>query len=487
METLARGYAHPSRLEFAIVATIVLSFLGINLATSSRFPVVWVDEAYFAEPAVNSNLGLGFTSYANMVQPHGRFWAGNTPLYSMLLTVWLKVFGIGLVEARSFGYVLSALALLTIWWATIRLNLITSAGMRVAFLLTLLLAYGPGLCYRNVRYDSLSILLASLTLLAASVGSSRLRMALLVALGAIFTMTQLSLVTCAAEIGLLLLCFYGRRYLLEVMALGIGTVLGGVLLYIVLNSHGVWPDMVAFVERQRTIQSGGIPKDPSFPLIIAAAGCIALDRFRRGDLRWRSPLVFGLAAGLLVPVGQLAQGWYPTNYTWMAIGPLAIGIFSECSHAGFTIGPLARIAAAAALVASALMGMPLQLASALCFWQERDYSRVISLVHEHVGSGDWVYCDPAAYYPAKTTAEAVFLTSYDAEDRFFTPGEKGRISVMVIAPSGFERASKRLGGAWVATGEPVRPPDHGFLFFRTNFGDKLVLNYDLQAYRRIRD
>ena len=203
------------------MVAIAVLFLGINFATCSRFPIV-CDEAYFAEPAVNTNIALGFTSYANAVQPHGRFWVGNTPLYSMLLAGWLKVFGIGIIQARSFGYILSALAIVVFWWATIRLGLITSAGMRVGFLLTLLLAYGPGLCYRSVRYDSLGILLVSLVLLAASVASTRARLAMIVVIGATFTMTQLALVAYAAEVGLLLLCFYGRTYLREVMALGSG-------------------------------------------------------------------------------------------------------------------------------------------------------------------------------------------------------------------------------------------------------------------------
>jgi hypothetical protein len=476
-----------SRLEFAVVAVIIGVFLGINLATSARFPIVWGDEAYFAEPAVNTNLGIGFTSYANAVQPHGRFWVGNMPLYSALLTAWLKVFGIGIVEARSFGYVLSALALVAFWWATKRLGLITSAGMRVAFLLTLLLAYGPGLCYRNVRYDSLSILEVSLALLAASVSRRSLCLALLVVVGATFTTTQLPLVSYAAGIGSLLLCFYGRTYFPEVVALGIGTILGGALLYALLESHGVWPDLMALLRHQRTIREGGVPKDPSFPLIVVAACCLALDRYRRGEFRFRSPLAFGLAAGVLIPLGQLALGWFPTSYTWMAIVPLAIGIFAEFSRGCVAIGPFARSAAVTALMASALFGMPLQLASAVWFWQERNYNRVISLVQEQVAKGEWVYCNPAAYYPAKATAGAVFLTSYDKDDRFFTPEEKRRISVMVIAPSEFDRARNRLGGTWTPRGDPVRPPNRGFLIFRTNLGDKLVGNYDLQAYRRIGD
>jgi hypothetical protein len=168
----------------------------------------------------------------------------------------------------------------------------------------------------------------------------------------------------------------------------------------------------------------------------------------------------------------------------MAILPLAVGIFAEFSRAGYSIGPVARWAAAGALMASALFGLPTQVGSAILFWQDRDYNRVVSLLEGRVHEDDWVYCDPAAYYPAKAMADTVFMKDYDTEDRFFTPEEKQRISVMVIAPRTLAMERKRIGGSWEAIGEPVRPPKRGLLFFKVNFGDKLVANYDLQVFRR---
>jgi hypothetical protein len=132
------------RNQFAFVGAIAVAFLVINLATTSRFPLVWKDEVYYADPAVNTNLVLGFTSYANVAQPHGRLWAGNTPLYSILLDGWLNAVRIGVVQVKSFGYVIAVVADLALWLTTIRLRLITSTGMRMGFVLTLLLAYGPG-------------------------------------------------------------------------------------------------------------------------------------------------------------------------------------------------------------------------------------------------------------------------------------------------------------------------------------------------------
>jgi hypothetical protein len=291
----------------------------------------------------------------------------------------------------------------------------------------------------------------------------------------------------AGEIAVLLCLFFGRSYIRELAALGIGTILGGALLYGLFQYQGVWPDFVEFVRHQRELRDVGIPKDPSFPLMLVAAVVLTANRLGRGDFQWRSPVVFGLAAGVLVPVGQLVLGWYPTYYTWMAIVPLAVGLFSEFSRSRSAIRMPVRVVASAALVASALTGMPLQLASAVEYWRERDYDRVVALVQQNVYKTDQVYCDAQAYYPAKELAQAVIITTYDKGDQFFNAEEKRLVTVIIVPPAEFERASKRIGGVWFPVGDPIRPPDRSLLFFRRRFGDKLVANYDLQAYRRNRD
>jgi hypothetical protein len=82
-------------------------------------------------------------------------------------------------------------------------------------------------------------------MLAASLRLTPFRVALILALGAACTMTQVSAVVFVAQVGMLLLLFYGRVYFREVVALGIGMVLGGALLYALFQSHGVWQDLLA--------------------------------------------------------------------------------------------------------------------------------------------------------------------------------------------------------------------------------------------------
>jgi hypothetical protein len=64
-----------SRRETLLVIALCGAVLAFNLATAERFPVPWVDEIMFADPAVNLLLGNGFTSSAWFGQRKDAFWA----------------------------------------------------------------------------------------------------------------------------------------------------------------------------------------------------------------------------------------------------------------------------------------------------------------------------------------------------------------------------------------------------------------------------
>src|ERR1700733_10639900 len=89
------------RWETWCVVVCSLGFLCLNLASGVRYPFVWTDEVMYADPAVNLYLGHGFTSSAWYAQPADAFWAGNVPLHSALLYLWLKLFGFSILAVRS--------------------------------------------------------------------------------------------------------------------------------------------------------------------------------------------------------------------------------------------------------------------------------------------------------------------------------------------------------------------------------------------------
>src|SRR5690242_20281229 len=69
-----------------LVCCVALVF---NFSSITLSPPVWTDETLFADPAINLASGDGFHS-AHWPQPKEQVFAGNTPLYSLLLALWLK-------------------------------------------------------------------------------------------------------------------------------------------------------------------------------------------------------------------------------------------------------------------------------------------------------------------------------------------------------------------------------------------------------------
>ncbi|MGZ3472339.1 MAG: hypothetical protein ACXVA6_20420, partial [Isosphaeraceae bacterium] len=80
------------RVELVLGSLLLSSFLAANLGTSSRSPVIWQDEVMFTDPAANLYFGQGFTTSA-WFQSRGTLFAGNSPLYSLCLYPWIRVFG----------------------------------------------------------------------------------------------------------------------------------------------------------------------------------------------------------------------------------------------------------------------------------------------------------------------------------------------------------------------------------------------------------
>src|SRR5687768_12441274 len=79
----------PWALALCLLVTVA------NIVTGSRSPTVWIDEVMFCDPAINYLTGRGFTSTAWPVQSREETFAGNAPLYPLMLIPWLKVFGVG--------------------------------------------------------------------------------------------------------------------------------------------------------------------------------------------------------------------------------------------------------------------------------------------------------------------------------------------------------------------------------------------------------
>src|SRR2546422_11523965 len=103
------------RVETWRVIGLLFCFLLLNLLTSTRYPYVWIDEVMYSDPAVNLYLGNGFTSSAWYAQPSTEFWAGNVPLHTLLLYLWLKLFGFSILSVRSLNCVYMTACCWLLW------------------------------------------------------------------------------------------------------------------------------------------------------------------------------------------------------------------------------------------------------------------------------------------------------------------------------------------------------------------------------------
>lgn len=133
---------------------------AVNLLTATWWPVPWTDEALFLDPAANFFFHHQFTSSLWHTQPYGEFWISNAPLYSFFLAAWLKIFGFGVLAARSLNLFLHGVWLwICLDWAIQRWRFRPIQCLVLALLLTL--PNSLAFMARNGRYDMLACLVST--------------------------------------------------------------------------------------------------------------------------------------------------------------------------------------------------------------------------------------------------------------------------------------------------------------------------------------
>lgn len=461
---MRRG-SRPERVEWAVVAGAGAASLALNLATATRFPIPWLDEVMFTDPAANLLLGRGFTSCAWPTQPCDAFWAGYPPLYPALLFVWMRCFGLGPLAVRSLDYVLAVVAVSLLWLAVARLALVTTRRARLWLVALVLLGYGMVFDARAARVDCLGIALVAALLLACSLRPGGRRCAAIALLAFVLPLTGLQLLVYAGLMGVLLAARGGRALRFELASGAVGLVGGTAALYAFYAGAGVWPAFVNATVGARSIAGrglsvaglsatlrqydrslGGVYKDPSF-LVLVTVGVAAYVRSRTPSPA-RSLLAFTLVIAAVVPATLFLSGVYPVYYSWMAYVPLAVGV---CAALGDADPRTARLVSAGLALVCAV-GLPLVLAWTAVDWADRDHGRVEAALRGAIAPADRVYLDYAAYYVVKPRAAAVFT---DRSLPHLTPVEAASIDVLVVGPGELEAVTRRIGGRWRATGTGV--------------------------------
>lgn len=459
--------------EHRLLVLLLLAFLLINGITLSRYPSVWVDEIQFADPAINYASGLGFTSTAWFAQDSREFWAGNVPLYPMLLAVWLKLWGPTLLAERSLNLVLFMAFVGLIWNWTRRTAI--PAPWRLAVAALLCTGHSMVFSYRSGRYDVTGMLLAAAALHCWDKGGFRL-----FAIGLLLPAAGLQLIPSTLVFCTLVVLVYGRPALTRAAALVTGTATGAIGLWAFYTSLSVWQGFRASTSAIGLI-GHSIPEklkalpaiythDKSFVILAIALAVIAAG-FRPGK-----PIVLTALIATLLPAALHLAGKFPIYYSWMIFLPVLLALVLAASQAAQS----RKYAAIAALSLAAMVGLPLRLAGVATAWSPRDPHHIDVFLKANITQGETVLADFKTYYALRDNGSRPLLPTYLPAIR---PEERSAVTALLIKESDAGSIQTALGGAWLATGAKLPAPPSVF-WLRRLIAELREEDYALVLYRR---
>jgi len=481
-----------------MLLAIFAVFLLLNIVTASRSPTVWMDEVMLTDPAASLYLGHGFHTVASSVMTKEETYVSIAMPYEAALYGWMNIFGLNPTVVRSLNFVLMVLTVAMICLAVQRCRLVRSPQARIVLACLLLCGYGIAFSFRSGRYDISAAIVVAAIFLAGTVRQSGLRYSLLAILGALSMWAGMQMAPLLFVLGLLLLIFFGARFLRPLIVLALGSIAGLLSIYLAYQAEGQWSlfirttrgfassDAVNRGLLHRTIGAvaatlrGLFLHDYSLTILVLLMLTALLVMIIGRKWQWRSAPVFGLAVAMLIPFAMFFAGHYPVYYSWMAFVPAAVAAVAAWdtllrSHQHAAV----RWTSALFLAVACLVGLPSRLTLTALEWNQRNYAPVEQLVQRNVTSSDWAYCDPAAYYPTKRLAALTFVGTYAP---MMSPQEKSQVSVLIIDPATFDAVQHTIGGDWRDTGQRlplITQPN--LLGLRSQMGVKF---YSLAIYRR---
>jgi 4-amino-4-deoxy-L-arabinose transferase-like glycosyltransferase len=318
------------RTVWLVPALLVLGLVAISLVLKTRAlgSSLWMDEG----------LSIGIASQPLFDIPHVLRVDGSPPLYYMLLSVWMKVFGSGPAETQGLSVALALLAIPGGLWAGWSLF-----GRRAGYICAALFAFNGFLTVyaQETRMYALmvtlSLLVTALYLHVFVYGRRRYLPAFSVVLALmLYTHNWAMFVAAGALIGLVPIWLQSddRRTLVRNALLGFG---GALLLYLpwvptlihqVLHTGAPWlnsPRFGAPVQISKTLL-GGLAVTVA---LLLAAGSGLSDVVRRHT---RDKEKQAVLAAVVLCVGTLAVAWlfsqfspaWTTRYLGVALGPILL-------------------------------------------------------------------------------------------------------------------------------------------------------------------
>lgn len=483
------------RREELLVIGFFLVFLVLNLVTGSRSPTVWTDEVCYADPSINLVESGAFTSTAWEVQSSSEHWAGNVPLYQLLLAGWLHLFGTSITAVRSLNYVLVLFATGLLWLVGRRTGWISNPATRLVFVIMVLSGYGVSFAYRSGRPDMLGFFLVSVGVFACTLSEDRYRHWAVLMIGALLPISGLQFLP---YIGLLcgLGLFWVPSWLGTLsIASGFGTIFGGGALAAYYRYRGVWDDFLQAITRHTAAGQDVSSKlldlpsvlhlDPSYTLLLF--GTLSLG----GYFAWRrktetsflqSNVIYLLTVAVATPVALFIVGKYTTPYSWMGYVPLAFGVCVAASTISWNRSEV--IVGLSLLVLVCGIGLPARVGISILQWEGRSYEPVKRSVSRHITDQDTVFSTYQGYYAAKAHASTVYLPKHTI---YLSSNEKAEtlrsVDKLILSPrqrdAWLSFWSNRFSG-WEQVGRTTAEGGTD----NTVLGVRLAQPYDVIVYKR---
>jgi len=499
-------------VQIFLAALVIITLF--NAFYIEIFPLFWLDESLFVDPAVNLARGNGLTTtmWGNTVYPN--VWLYYPPGFVLLLGAWLKLFGISFEAVRSLNIVLAVITSLVVYITLVRARLVSTSVARIVCCLIPLLTYGACFSYHSGRPDVAGALIFALVALAATVESwDRKKWAMFAAGLPVAWFGIQDIVIVALLAGLFVLVY--RDAFRSAVRLAMGVVTGlGLLLVFAAAIGGLRQILVFSLGSQMTV-SGRLSQwillhdnrgthflrnlgesifvylgNPSMACILITAIIVALLARRKPSGLDRRPLI---VAGLLLtvlPVVVTLLGHFPIYYNLYTEIAGAAALFAFAANARHQGRNDIYWTTLAGSIAALVVGYPLILGTAIPDSGTRGYQEVRALVNRSIKPGEWVYVSQQAYMAVAEAGGVPVMTTYASGKLAvdMPADQKVRLNVAIIAPEDASLLHERLGKNWVnLPDDAVRPPPYQTLAERLHVPQQSgsAFAYDLRVYRRV--
>jgi hypothetical protein len=477
------------------VTLILAGLLIFTLGIADTY--TFIDEVYFADPAINFLQGRGYVTTAWLVTRQFETHVSTAPAYSLLLILWLKLWGISQTAVRALPAVLALGSAWVFWRACLRAGWIKSGRAGAILIGVVILDYGYAFSYTCGRPDALSALLVAAMFYFSTLQNRRTAWVAVGAIALLLPFVQWSCVIYVFLLSLALLLIFRKKALPGLLVVGAGMAAGLLVQRAVYVHFGLWDTWMNTIKSEGAeslIQRIGyrmtwdallhnhkntIPKDFSALAVLAGLAWVYIR-----SKRLHRPAGVRLAKSawiiaIIVSTGMYLLGKFPSYYGWMLGFPLAAILGSYFDQAWPEGRREAKTAALIAALAGGV-GLPLQIGLASYDWKDRNPAAVSAWLSQKINRDDVVFCDYPFYYIAKERAKVVFTGRYF---NLLTQEETSRISLAIVGRNGSEWQQPKYfsdNASVIGNWKPMRP---GILGNNWEFGFLSSPNYSCTVYR----